>query len=114
MLPVSFGQWDRLKARVKALGNPRIDFVNYVAGAWGIAIPCALSFFVYWGVGEADRPEWSLPVYGSGAVAAGVVALLLRKFQKQETEIRQEDAESIVGEMNSIEEAYLRGESANR
>jgi len=110
MLPVSFVQWDRLKDRVKRLGNPRLDFTNYVMGAWGICIPCALSFFVYL-FQPKGRPAWALAVYGITAAASGAAALVLRKFQSDERQIRNEDADDIVAEMDSIEEAWQRGET---
>jgi hypothetical protein len=106
MLWVSFGQWDRLKGRVTKLGNQRIDYVNYVVGAWGICIPCAISFLIY--AFSDNRPGWALPVYGAVAVASGIAAKLLGKFQEQEGDIREEDATDIVAEMQSIEEAFLR------
>lgn len=109
MLPVSFDRWDRLKKRITALGNPRLDLVDYVVGAGGICIPCALSFLVY--LGSDDRPAWALPSYGTVALASGAVALLLRHFQLSENQLRTEDAADIVAEMASIEEAYLRGET---
>jgi hypothetical protein len=113
MLPVSFRQWDRIKARVTTLGNPRIDYLNYVVGAWGICIPCALSFVAY--LPQTDtRPTWALPAYGSVALASGAVALLLRRFQKDEDDLRVEDAADIVSEMTTYEESYLRGEAASR
>ncbi len=109
MLPVSFGQWDRLKSRVGVLGNPRVDYVNYVVGAWGISIPCALSFLVF--VFQKDRSTWAVSLYGAAALAAGAIALILKQFQRDEADIRRVDASDIVGEMTSIEEAYLRGET---
>lgn len=110
MLPVSFDQWDRLKERVQKLGNPRLDYVNYVVGAWGICIPCALSLLFY--TSQHPRSAWAVSLYGAGAGASAVVALLLRHFQHQETEIRTEDSADIIREMATIEEAYLRGETA--
>jgi hypothetical protein len=113
MLPVSFGQWDRLKGRVATLGNARVDYTNYVVGAWGVCIPCGISFVIY-ALESTNRPEWALPLYGIGGVASGTVALLLRKFQRAEASIRTADASDIVGEMDTIEEAFLRGEGASR
>jgi hypothetical protein len=107
MLPVSFVQWDRLKARITHLGNPRLDYTNYVMGAWGVSIPCAISFVVY-ALSSENRPTWALPVYGVVAAVAGVTAKVLSKFQQSEREIRSADATDIVGEMNAIEEAWQR------
>jgi hypothetical protein len=106
MLWVSFGQWDRLQGRVTKLGNARVDYTNYVAGAWGVFIP-ALGTFIGYAL-QDDRPAWALPLWGAIAVGAAVVALLLAKFREDEGEIRQEDAADIVAEMKSIEEAFLR------
>lgn len=109
MLPVSFGQWDRLKERIGKLGNQRIDYVNYVTGAWGICVPCVISFLIY--AFQTPRPAWPVALYGSGAVASALLALGLRRFQNNEKEIREEDAGDIVSEMTTIEEAWLRGET---
>lgn len=109
MLPVSFGQWDRLKQRVRDLGNPRLEYVNYVVGAWGICVPCAISFLVY--LKDDNPPSWALPTYGVATLAAAAIALIVRKFQKDETHLREQDANDIVGEMTTMEEAYLRGET---
>jgi hypothetical protein len=106
MLWVSFGQWDRLQGRVTRLGNPRVDYTNYVAGAWGVCIPSLGTFIGY--ALQHDRPAWALPLWGSIAAAAAIVAKLLDKFRQNEGAIRNEDASDIVAEMKSIEEAFLR------
>jgi hypothetical protein len=112
MLPISFGQWDRLKGRIARLGNPRIDYVNYVVGAWGICIPCAISFLFY--MSQHPRSPLTVSLYGSATAGSAAIALLLRHFQHQETEIRTEDATDIIREMTMVEEAHLRGESPSR
>jgi hypothetical protein len=109
MLPVSFGQWDRLQGRITRLGNARVDYTNYVAGAWGIFIPSAGTFVGY--APTAHRPAWALPLWGVIAAAAAIGAKLIEKFRIGEETIRSEDAADIVGEMKSIEEAFLRGEA---
>jgi hypothetical protein len=106
MLPVSWEQWDRLKTRVAELGNPRVDMVNYEAAAWGVCVPCAISFVLF--VTQDNRPAWSLLVYGIVAVASFVLGLAFRHFQRQEGAIRHEDAANIVDEMTVIEQARQR------
>jgi len=109
MLPVSFGQWDRLKDRVSRLGKERIEYVNWVTGAWGVCIPCAISFLIY--VLQTPRSTWAVSLYGSFAFGFALLALALQHFQKSEREVREEDANDIVREMTTIEEAFLRGET---
>jgi hypothetical protein len=109
MLWVSFGQWDRLQGRVTKLGNPRVDYTNYVAGAWGVFVPSAGTFIGY--AFQHDRPAWALPLWGAIAGASAILATVLDKFRQKEKEIRTEDASDIVAEMKSIEEAFLRGAS---
>jgi predicted membrane channel-forming protein YqfA (hemolysin III family) len=109
MLPVSFGQWDRLKERIGRLGKERVEYVNWVTGAWGICVPCAISFIVY--VSQTPRSQWAVALYGAATIAFAIIALILHRFQIQEREIRTEDASDIVREMTTTEEAWLRGET---
>jgi len=107
MIPVSYTTWDRLKSRVTNLGNPRYDYTNYETGAWGISVTCAISFLVY--VSQTPRPHLAVSLYAAAAVLTAGLALVIRRFQKIESKIRKQDADDIVEEMVSIEEAFERG-----
>lgn len=112
MLPVSFGQWQRLRDRVVRLGNPRSDAMRYASISYGVSIPCAIAFLAY-ALAE-QREDWMLPVYGAVAVAAFVVGKLFDKFQRDEDGERVEDARDIADEMDTVEAAWLRGGGATR
>jgi hypothetical protein len=109
MLPISFTHWERLRERVKKVGEPPADRLEYEALAWGMAIPSGGSLLVYL---VGNRNPWAIAVYGCLTGFALLFGWTVRRFRHDADAVRTANCADICAEMDAHKVAYEEEEKS--